>query len=75
MEVRARDALSPRSVRCRVRREAVVIELDPAALDRLDADPGAGEAVADEARAAFGARLGGRPVRFEPYRMGSAFLR
>ena len=75
VEVRARDALSPRSVRCRVRREAVVIELDPAALDRLDADPGAGEAVADEARAAFGARLAGRPVRFEPYRMGSAFLR
>ena len=73
VEVRVRDALSPRSVRCRVRREAVVIELDPAALDRLD--PDAGEALADEARAAFGARLAGRPVRFEPYRMGSAFLR
>ena len=73
VEVRVRDALSPRSVRCRVRREAVVIELDRATLDRLD--PDAGEALADEARAAFGARLAGRPVRFEPYRMGSAFLR
>ena len=73
VEVRMRDALSPRSVRCRVRREAIVVELDRAALDRLD--PGAAEAVADEVRAAFGGRLAGRPVRFEPYRMGSAFLR
>ena len=77
VEVRMRDALSPRSVRCRVRREAIVIELDRAALDRIDPriDPGAGEAMADEVRAAFGGRLAGRPVRFEPYRMGSAFLR
>ena len=77
VEVRVRDALSPRSVRCRVRREAIVVELDRDALDRLDPrlDPGAGEATADEVRAAFGPRLAGRPVRFEPYRMGSAFLR
>ena len=77
VEVRVRDALSPRSVRCRVRRGAVVVELDRAALDRLDPriDPGAGEVMADEVRAAFGPRLAGRPVRFEPYRMGSAFLR
>ena len=73
VEVRVRATLSPQSVRCRVRREAVVIELDPPALERLD--PGTGEAMADEVRAAFGARLGGRPIRFEPYRMGSAFLR
>ena len=77
VEVRVRDALSPRSVRCRVRREAIVVELDRAALDRLDPriDPGIGEAMADEVRAAFGPRLAGRPIRFEPYRMGSAFLR
>ena len=73
VEVRVRNTLDPRSVRCRVRREAIVIELDPPALERLD--PGTGEAMADEVRAAFGARLGGRPIRFEPYRMGSAFLR
>ena len=73
VEVRVRAALSPQSVRCRVRREAVVIELDSPALDRFE--PGAREAMADEVRAAFGARLGGRPVRFAPYRMGSAFLR
>ena len=73
VEVRVRATLSPQSVRCRVRREAIVIELDPPALERLD--PGAGEAVADEVRAAFGARIEARPIRFEPYRMGSAFLR
>ena len=73
VEVRVRNALSPQSVRCRVRREAVVVELDPAALERLD--PAAGDAMAEEVRAAFGARLASRPVRFEPYRMGSAFLR
>ena len=73
VEVRVRSVLSPQAVRCRVRREAVVIELDPPALDRLDTATGA--AMADEVRAAFGARLASRPVRFEPYRMGSAFLR
>ena len=73
VEVRVRDALDPRSVRCRVRREAIVIELDPPALERLDADTG--EAMADEVRVAFGPRLAARPIRFEPYRMGSAFLR
>ena len=73
VEVRVRDTLSPRSVRCRVRRETIVIELDPPALERLDG--GIGEAMAEEVRAAFGARLGTRAIRFEPYRMGSAFLR
>ena len=73
VEVRVRNALEPRSVRCRVRREAIVIELDPPALERLDADTG--EAMADEVRVAFGPRLAARSIRFEPYRMGSAFLR
>ena len=73
VEVGVRAAVSPRSVRCRVRREAVVIELDPHTLERCDRS--AREAMADEVRAAFGARLVRRPIRFEPYRMGSAFLR
>ena len=73
VEVRARSLLAPGSVRCRVRREAIVIEIDRPTLERLD--PESGAAVANEARAAFGARLGRRPIRFEPYRMGSAFLR
>ena len=73
VESRVRDAIDPGSVRCRVRREAIVIELDPPTLERLDA--ATGDAMASEVRAAFGARLEARPVRFEPYRMGSAFLR
>ena len=73
VEVQVRNALEPRSVRCRVRREAIVVELDPRALERLDDETGAG--LEDEVRAAFGSRLEARPIRFEPYRMGSAFLR
>ncbi|MCJ2048586.1 adenine nucleotide alpha hydrolase [Methylobacterium sp. J-070] len=60
-----------RAVRCRVRAEGVVVELDPASLAALDPD----------SRAALGAgirdlappRLAGG-VRFAPYRVGSAFL-
>jgi len=60
-----------RAVRCRVRAEGVVVELDPGSLAALDA----------ESRAELGAgiraiappRLAG-PVRFAPYRVGSAFL-
>ena len=70
-------ALNPRTVRCRVRAEAVVIELDEDALAALDAPREA------PLRARLHARLGAmlgeagleRPLRFAPYRMGSAFLR
>jgi uncharacterized protein len=68
-----RRALSPRTIRCRVRKSGVVIELDQDALARIDpaiehglralvqdAIPGAGRAYA---------------VSFAPYRNGSAFLR
>ena len=66
------DGGAERSVRCRVRAAAVVIELDPASLVQF------GEAE----RAALGrligaaapARLAGRPIGFAPYRVGSAFL-
>jgi uncharacterized protein len=62
---------SKRAVRCRVRAEGVVVELDPGSLAALDA----------ESRAELGAgiraiappRLAGL-VRFAPYRVGSAFL-
>jgi pyridinium-3,5-biscarboxylic acid mononucleotide sulfurtransferase len=60
-----------RAVRCRVRAEGVVVELDPESLAALD----------PERRAVLGAgireiapaRLAGT-VRFAPYRVGSAFL-
>ncbi len=59
-------ALAPRTVRCRVRAEGVVVELDADALARLDAQ---GSLAAELAGVA------GRPVRFALYRTGSAFLR
>jgi pyridinium-3,5-biscarboxylic acid mononucleotide sulfurtransferase len=61
------------AVRCRVRAEAVVIELDQASLDSLEAP------LAERLRQEIGAlaRAAGvtKPVAFAPYRTGSAFLR
>jgi uncharacterized protein len=60
--------LRPRTVRCRVRADGVVIEVDSTTLDRLGLDD----------KAALGAAVAAmfaRDVHFAPYRMGSAFLR
>jgi pyridinium-3,5-biscarboxylic acid mononucleotide sulfurtransferase len=68
-------ALAPggagRAVRCRVRAEGVVVELDPESLAALGPERRAvlGAGIRDIAPA----RLAG-PVRFAPYRVGSAFL-
>ena len=59
------------TVRCRVRRAGVVIELDAATLEALD---GAGRA-ALSAEIAILPGAGARPIAFAPYKMGSAFLR
>ena len=61
------------TVRCRVRRDAVVVELDDAALAALDA-PRRVELAGDveERMATAGVS---RALRFESYRMGSALLR
>ena len=68
-----RNATGAATVRCRVRRDAVVVELDDAALADLDASARAALAgELDERMAAAGVS---RLLRFEPYRMGSAFLR
>ena len=68
-----RNATGAATVRCRVRRDAVVVELDDAALADLDASGRAALAgELDECMAAAGVS---RKLRFEPYRMGSAFLR
>jgi pyridinium-3,5-biscarboxylic acid mononucleotide sulfurtransferase len=59
------------TVRCRVRRAGLVIELDAATLASLDG----------ARRAALSAEIatlpggGARPIAFAPYKMGSAFLR
>ena len=60
-----------RAVRCRVRAEGVVVELDPGSLAALDAERRA--ALGAGIRTLAPARLDG-PVRFAPYRVGSAFL-
>ena len=65
-----RRQLQSRTVRCRVRNDAVVIELDGDSLARLGDCASLGDAVTSIMRPAA-PRL---PVRFEPYRMGSAFL-
>jgi uncharacterized protein len=65
-------SLAPRAVRCRVRSAGIVIELDQAALERLQAAERA--ALAAAVAALFAATHPGAAVRFEAYRTGSAFL-
>ncbi len=64
---------SGRAVRCRVRAAGVVIELDPDSLHRLDHVTRA--MLQTQLMANLPARLTSRPVVFEPYRNGSAFVR
>jgi uncharacterized protein len=72
-ETLLRAALTPDTVRCRVRHGQIVVELDGATLAGL----------AGAQRDELGRRIAElfssagltRPVDFEPYRMGSAFLR
>ena len=65
--------LTPKTARCRVRHEAVVIELDVESIRVLDCTK------ADELREQIGELLSTAgvkdPVSFQTYRMGSAFLR
>jgi uncharacterized protein len=65
--------LGAHTVRCRIRREAVVIELDAPGLAAL------GDTGADDLRGIIAGMLErqgiGKPLDFQPYRMGSAFLR
>ncbi len=65
--------IRPATVRCRVRRAGLVIELDPATLDGLDA---AARTALHDAVDGMARREGARgPISFAPYRMGGAFLR
>ena len=67
-----RDATGAATVRCRVRGDAVVIELDDSALSDLDDSSRAALADAVETHMTT---AGVTPaLRFEPYRRGSAFL-
>ena len=68
-----REATGAATVRCRVRRDAVVVELDDGALADLEAPRRA--VLASEVVKRMTAAGVSRMLRFEPYRMGSAFLR
>ena len=63
----------PATVRCRLRRAGIVIELDTPTLDSLGADRRA--ALAAAVVGIFGGEGSSGPVHFAPYRTGSAFLR
>lgn len=63
-----RKTVNPATVRCRVRRSGVVIELDAATLRGLGGAERA--ALILDARQ----RLGGNSVKLAPYEQGSAFL-
>ena len=67
-----RRRLRSNIVRCRVRADAVVVELDGAALARLA--EARDDALSDAVSGIMAPVAQGRPLRFEPYRMGSAFL-
>ncbi len=64
--------LDPKTVRCRVRRSAIVVELDPQGL--AAADPDAQRDLIQAMATLMPARLSHLPVRFEVYRNGSAFV-
>ncbi len=65
------DALSPSTVRCRVRAAGLVIELDRPTLARLT---DAGTAALEAQVRGLWTGAGDPVVRFAPYRTGSAFL-
>lgn len=70
VETLLNEALRPKTVRCRVRRDGVVIELDPASLAGLeDRTP-----LSQSITGLLPERLSARPIRFEAYRNGSAFV-
>jgi uncharacterized protein len=65
--------LAPNTIRCRVRRNAVVVELDAQSLAALDA--GTANSLQQQIGRLLAAVGVDHPVCFQPYRMGSAFLR
>lgn len=61
--------LAPRTVRCRLFHDGVAIQLDPEGLSRIN------DREAAPLRRTIKQMAGASAVRYEPYRMGSAFLR
>jgi uncharacterized protein len=73
MERLVQQWLAPQTVRCRLRSDSIVIELDPAALGRLTSEFRL--SLSQRISERFGSAGVDRAVEFKPYRMGSAFLR
>ena len=73
VEKRLRAEIDAKTVRCRIRSDAVVIELDDQTLEALSPDRriALGQQVSDLVRSSGLEQV----VTFEPYRMGSAFVR
>jgi uncharacterized protein len=67
-----RDILRPKTVRCRVRHDSIVIELDEDSLARVDQD--IVDRVTQTVTQLFLPLLSRRPIRFQSYRNGSAFV-
>jgi uncharacterized protein len=67
-----RDILRPKTVRCRVRHDSIVIELDEESLARVDQD--IVDRVTQTVTQLFLPLLSRRPIRFQSYRNGSAFV-
>lgn len=63
----------PGAVRCRIRREGAAVELDAASLELLSQEQARG--LHEEVDQMAASRGYVSPVPFEPYRMGSAFLK
>ena len=67
------DQLAAATVRCRLRFDRISIELDPTTLEVLT--PSDLDRLGAEVATRWQLAGVNRPVRFEPYRRGSAFLR
>ena len=64
--------LMPKTVRCRIRRNGVVIELDPESLAGIGSAQR--RALSSTITGLLPSSLFGKPIGFEPYRNGSAFV-
>ena len=70
VEIFINETLRPKTVRCRIRRDGVVIELDEASLAQIDDHSALSISIAGF----LPSDLAARPIRLELYRNGSAFV-
>lgn len=72
VESTLRQAVRPSAVRCRIRPREIAVQLDPASLSNLSKEDAVGWK--NRIRAMAGSLDLPAEIRFEPYRMGSAFV-